>query len=58
METILFSTELRPFKFLVILFLHYRIWSMCNHFLPQFSMNRFQTLHTFCQHYKDMHTEL
>ena len=26
-------------------FLHYRVWSLCNKLLPQFSMDHFQTLY-------------
>ena len=41
------TEELRPFKnshFRQLL--HDRVWSLCNHLLPQFSMDRFQTWHT------------
>ena len=26
--------------------LHYKVWSLCNYLLPQFSMDSFQTLYT------------
>ena len=39
------QTELRPFK-LSTFFLQYRVWSLCNQLLLQFSMDSLQTLQT------------
>ena len=38
-------SELRPFVFGC--FLHCKVWSLCNQLFPLFSVNRFQTTHTF-----------
>ena len=45
--------KLSPFGHL----LHYGLLSLCNHLLLQVSTNRFQTLHTFCQHNENVHDE-
>ena len=51
MEIKLILTELWPFKLSHFgQLLHYSVWSLCNHLLLQFSINQFQTLHTFCQY--------
>ena len=42
---------------LVILgnFLHCRVWSLCNQLLLQFSMDHFETMHTYCGYTEDVH---
>ena len=35
--------------------LHCGIWSLCNQLLLQFSMDHFETLHTFCGYIEDVH---
>ena len=37
------------------IFLHCRVWSLCNHFLLQFSMDVFQTLYTHFGLIEDVH---
>ena len=53
MEIELNLTELQPFKLLA--FLHCRLWSLCNQFLLQFSMNVSETLQTYYGHTEDVH---
>ena len=59
MEIKLSLTEkLRPFKLSRFRqLLHGRVWYLCNHLLTQFSMDRFQTLHTFGKHIEAVHLE-
>ena len=35
--------------------MHCRVWSLCNQLLLQFSMDRFETLHTYCGYIEDVH---
>ena len=56
MEIKQFFTELQLFKLRHFgqLFLHYRVWNLCNQLL---SMDIFQNLHTFCGQHEDVHVE-
>ena len=36
-------------------FLHCRVWSLCNQLLLQFSMDHFETMHTYCGYIEDVH---
>ena len=52
------TEELRPFKHSHFWqLLHDRVWNLCNHLLTQFSIDRFQTLHTIGKHYEVVHLE-
>ena len=52
------TEELRPFKHC-----HFRqlvldrVWNLCDHFLTQFSIDRFQTLRTIGKHNEVVHLE-
>ena len=35
--------------------LHCRVWSLCNQLPLQFSMDHFETLHTYCGHIENLH---
>ena len=53
-----YTEELRPFKHSHFRqLLHDRVWNLYNHLLTQFSMSRFQTLHTICKHTEVVHLE-
>ena len=55
MELGLILTKLRPFELSHFRhFLHYRIWSLCNQLLLQFSMDLFENLLTCCEHNKNV----
>ena len=54
MEIKAFLTELRPCKLSQFGQL---FTCLCTQPLPQFSMNLFETLHTLCGHYEDVHVE-
>ena len=49
----LILTELRPFQ--LSDFWQIFVWSLCNQLLLQFSMDLFETLHTYCRHSEDVH---
>ena len=56
MEIKLILTELHFFKLVNLgCFLHCRVWSLCNQFIPPFAMNLFQTLHTCWGYIGDVH---
>ena len=38
-------------------FLHGRGWSLCNQLLLQFSMDHFETMHTYCGYIEDEHVK-
>ena len=38
--------------------LHDRMWGLYNHLLAQFSMDRFQILHTFGKYIEDMYVKI
>ena len=50
--------ELPPFKHSHFRqLLHDKVWNLCNHLLTQFSIDRFQTLHTIGKHNEVVHLE-
>ena len=52
------TEKLRPFKHSHFRQLsHDRVCTFCNHLLTQFSMDRFQTLHTNGKHSEIVHSE-
>ena len=52
------TEELQPFKLNHFSqLLPDRVWSLCNRLLTQFSMDHFQTFHTFGKHTENVHLE-